>query len=273
MPAPSWQNRTMKCGAIRQHAPLQKLTRVQRKTVAPILAGVISWIVVALMMLTLAGCGGAVVEPREPTEYWDPGFQPTKRWVAMEEGVQAEGSTPSSPGMAAEDELLDNVRYRAEQGHAFYQATLGIMYLEGDGVPKNDAEAVKWFRMAAEQGDAGSHLGVVTAQFYLGLVYVNGWGVPQDFLEAVKWYHMAAERGHAISQYSLGLLYRGGAFGIVPQDLVQAYAWFNIVAAQGDEDAARERKDLGGTMTEEQLARAQELSREYWEAYVLPFRN
>ena len=69
------------------------------------------------------------------------------------------------------------------------------------------------------------------------------------------------------------LLYRGGAFGIVPQDLVQAYAWFNIVAAQGDEDAARERRDLGGTMTEEQLARAQELSREYWEAYVLPFRN
>jgi TPR repeat protein len=180
----------------------------------------------------------------------------------------------SGLGMAAaEDELLDDVRHRAEQGDAFYQTGLGIMYLEGDGVPKNDAEAVKWFRMAAEQGDAGSRFGVVTAQFYLGIMYVNGWGVPQDFPEAVKWYRMAAEQGHALSQYALGILYRAGAFGVVPQDLVQAYAWFNIAATQGNEDAARERKGLGETITNEQRARARELSREYWEAYVLPFRN
>jgi TPR repeat protein len=76
-----------------------------------------------------------------------------------------------------------------------------------------------------------------------------------------------------LSQYALGILYRAGAFGVVPQDLVQAYAWFNIAATQGNEDAARERKGLGETITNEQRARARELSREYWEAYVLPFRN
>ena len=37
------------------------------------------WIGIVLVMLALAGCGGAD-EPRESTEYWDPGFQPTKRW-------------------------------------------------------------------------------------------------------------------------------------------------------------------------------------------------
>ena len=42
----------------------------------------------------------------------------------------------------------------AEQGDAFAQYSLGIMYKEGTGVPQNDTEAVKWFRKAAEQSDS-----------------------------------------------------------------------------------------------------------------------
>jgi len=33
------------------------------------------------------------------------------------------------------------------------QFNLGVMYEFGEGVPKNNAEAIKWFRKAAEQGD------------------------------------------------------------------------------------------------------------------------
>ena len=43
------------------------------------------------------------------------------------------------------------------------------MYDEGRGVPENDTEAVKWYRKAAEQGDA-------SAQYNLGVMYANGWG-------------------------------------------------------------------------------------------------
>ena len=46
---------------------------------------------------------------------------------------------------------------------------------------QDDAEAVKWFRLAAEQGFA-------TGQFHLGLMYENGRGVAQDDAEAVKWF-------------------------------------------------------------------------------------
>ena len=42
----------------------------------------------------------------------------------------------------------------AEQGYAGAQHNLGYMYSKGLGVPENDAEAVKWYRKAAEQGFA-----------------------------------------------------------------------------------------------------------------------
>ncbi len=42
----------------------------------------------------------------------------------------------------------------AEQGNAEAQFNLGGMYRQGRGVPQDDAEAMKWYRKAAEQGDA-----------------------------------------------------------------------------------------------------------------------
>ena len=59
---------------------------------------------------------------------------------------------------------------------------------KASGVPKNDREAVKWYRLAAEQG-------VAAAQYNLGLMYDNGDGVPENDREAVKWYRLAAEQG------------------------------------------------------------------------------
>ena len=39
------------------------------------------------------------------------------------------------------------------QGAASAQYNLGFMYLNGQGVPQNYAEAAKWYRKAAVQGD------------------------------------------------------------------------------------------------------------------------
>ena len=43
-------------------------------------------------------------------------------------------------------------RARAEEGVAEAQFNLGVMYAEGRGVPQDDAEAARWYRLAAEQG-------------------------------------------------------------------------------------------------------------------------
>ncbi|HCN07703.1 MAG TPA: hypothetical protein DIT01_07195, partial [Lentisphaeria bacterium] len=68
------------------------------------------------------------------------------------------------------------------------------------------AEAVKWCRKAAEQGDAA-------AQLNLGKMYATGLGVPEDDAEAFKWFRKAAEQGYADAQYHLGLMYANGEGG------------------------------------------------------------
>tara|TARA_B100001105_G_scaffold174513_1_gene140621 strand:- start:446 stop:796 length:351 start_codon:yes stop_codon:yes gene_type:complete len=100
---------------------------------------------------------------------------------------------------------FEETKRLAEQGLANAQYSLGLMYDEGEGVPENDAEAVRWYRLAAEQGNT-------LAQYNLGVMYANGRGVPENDAEAVKGYRLAAEQGDASAQSNL----RGmSAYGMV----------------------------------------------------------
>ena len=56
-------------------------------------------------------------------------------------------------------------------------------------MPQDEAEAVAWYRRAAEQG-------VADAQFSLGFAYANGEGVPQDYVTAHMWINLAAATGN-----------------------------------------------------------------------------
>ena len=49
---------------------------------------------------------------------------------------------------------ISNWRKQAESGDAVAQNKLGLCYANGDGVPKDLSEAVRWYRKAAEQGHA-----------------------------------------------------------------------------------------------------------------------
>jgi len=57
---------------------------------------------------------------------------------------------------------------------------------EGQGVPQDYAEAIKWFRKAADQDRPD-------AQYNLGVMYQNSQGVPRDYAEAAKSYHPDAK--------------------------------------------------------------------------------
>ncbi len=70
------------------------------------------------------------------------------------------------------------------------------MYSNGRGVAKDDAEAVNWYRKAADQG-------LATAQFNLGLKYERGKGVAKDHGEADKWLHKATDQGYTPAQETL----------------------------------------------------------------------
>ena len=82
---------------------------------------------------------------------------------------------------AAETTSFLELRRRAEQGDAEAQFSLGFRYGEGEGVPEDRQEALKWWRKAAEQGHA-------MAQYSLGVSYEIGEGVAQGSAETVKWW-------------------------------------------------------------------------------------
>ena len=62
------------------------------------------------------------------------------------------------------------------------------MYASGEGVPEDDKEAVRWYRLAAEQGNA-------KAQANLGSMYASGEGVPEDNIMGYMWFNLSAARG------------------------------------------------------------------------------
>ncbi len=133
------------------------------------------------------------------------------------------------------------------------------MYANGQGVPKDYSEAVKWWRLAAQRN-------LPIAQHYLAVMYSNGQGVPQSHAEAAKWYLLAAEQGRAESQLALGILYRNGRG--LPRNRVQAHKWFNLAAAHfppGEHraNAAARRDRVARGMTAGQIAKAQRLARDW----------
>jgi TPR repeat protein len=73
----------------------------------------------------------------------------------------------------------------ATLGDARCQLQYGWHCEEGKGVPKSDAEAVRWYRAAADQGDP-------TAQVNLGNLYQAGLGVTKSCKTAVEWFARAA---------------------------------------------------------------------------------
>jgi TPR repeat protein len=91
-----------------------------------------------------------------------------------------------------------------------------------------NGEAMRWYRMAADQGDAA-------AQTNIAWLYQNGWGVEQDYGEAMRWYRMAADQGYAPAQNNIGWLYKNGRG--VAQDYSEAMRWYRKAADQGSATA------------------------------------
>jgi uncharacterized protein len=185
---------------------------------------------------------------------------------------------------------LPLLRALAEQDNPEAEYDLGQMYMNGQGVPQNYTEAVKWWRKAAEHG-------VTSAEYNLGLAYEQGKGAPNDDIEALKWFGLAASLGNAKAQFALGAMFfdkkpggpdykhamewfrRAADQGLtaaqtelgvgyalgqgVPQDYVQAHMWLNLSAAQGDQDAVKNRDLIAPLMTPAQIAESQKLAHEW----------
>jgi TPR repeat protein len=101
---------------------------------------------------------------------------------------------------------------------------LGNSYHDGDGFEKDLKEAVRYFKLAADQGYGD-------AQEMLGSAYQDGIGVAKNISKAAKYYRLAADNGRAKAQYELGKWY------LTRNKATKAAKLIRASADQGYEDA------------------------------------
>ena len=103
----------------------------------------------------------------------------------------------------------------ADKGIAEAQINLGMMFESGQGVPQDFNEAIRWYRLAADQKliKAQEKLNLLLKKaaepqinLSLGMMFESGQGVPQDFNEAIRWYRLVADQGLIKAQKKLNFL-------------------------------------------------------------------
>ena len=114
-------------------------------------------------------------------------------------------------------------RKAAEQGHVDAQIQLLESYFYGDEIPQDYVEAAFWAHNAAEQGNS-------YGQLWLGGFYEKGEVLQQDYSKAAYWYRKAAEVGFPNAKWFLGMLYKSGLG--VPQDNSEAYFWQTLAVSE-----------------------------------------
>ena len=120
---------------------------------------------------------------------------------------------------------LPQLKAGSAAGDASAQTILGGLYEYGVGVGKSELEAVRLYRLAANQGFA-------QAQANLGRLYMLGKGVPQDDNEAARWWNMAAGNGEQNAQIVMAKLYLAGK-GVVWSG-VDANFWLRLATLGKD---------------------------------------
>ena len=121
--------------------------------------------------------------------------------------------------------------YKRASEHGDSSATyhVGEMYLNGQGVIKDESQAFNWFKKAKEQGS-------VYGEYLLGKCYLEGTGVVQDKNKGIELYRSAAKYD-SDAQYALGLCYLEGN-GV--EKNVKKAAYYLNKAATDEYDANEE---------------------------------
>jgi len=105
------------------------------------------------------------------------------------------------------------------------QYKIGWCFDAGYGVEQSEADAINWYKRAAEKGH-------IKAQYKLGRIYDS----LEQYEEALPWYLAAAEGGHASAQFRVGSFFQLGRGGL-SQSFEDAVHWYNRAAEQGQPQA------------------------------------
>jgi TPR repeat protein len=162
-------------------------------------------------------------------------------------------------------EAMTAWRKAADNGSTSAMVELGVLYGEGSGVARDEAQARKLFERAAEAGNPrgvtnlaalGGGGGVASsdpararqllakaaetnaeAQYQLGLMMEDGTGGPADDAAARALFEKAAAQNHPGALERMGAFSQSGRGG--PKDTDAAKAYYEKAAALGNEDAKK----------------------------------
>lgn len=118
---------------------------------------------------------------------------------------------------------IEALKQLAHRGKADAQFELGRRLLGGEGVKKNEIEAVEWLQKAADQ----FHPAAMNA---MGLLAGEGVGMPKDSKKAFEWFQKAAKYGFAMAQQNLADCYENGKG--VEKDPKESLKWLQTAARQ-----------------------------------------
>jgi TPR repeat protein len=204
--------------------------------------------------------------------------------------VSPSRAAPHEPAAAAEREtaaIFDqawggdehaykHLRKLADAGNVQAQNGIGNFYADGKFVPKDEAEALKWWTKAAEQGFR-------EAQYNVAQARLRAIRHDDDMVKVNEWLLKAAEQGLLEAQIDLGVSYT--MKGTPWFDAVQAYKWLTVGVANavvqgpnGQEDqfaliATNNLVRLSKTMKKEQIVEAEKLARTWLEEYGISLQR
>jgi hypothetical protein len=139
--------------------------------------------------------------------------------------------------VSAESDDFKRCRTFAERGDALAQFFMGLHYYQGfDGVVRDKAEAAKWWRLSADQGQPD-------AESAIGDMYYKGDFLAQDYEESFKWYLRSAMHGNSNAAMRVGTFYLSGQGGVT-KNLKYAHAWLSIYTPSEEKFRDLQRKHL-----------------------------
>jgi TPR repeat protein len=120
------------------------------------------------------------------------------------------------------------------------QVVEGNKYKDGDGVSKDYAIALDYYRNAAASNN-------LTAYNQLGYMYLQGYGVTQSYYTAYEWFKKAADLGFAVSQNWVGYMCENG-YGVT-ENSDEALEWYSKALENGYKNAQNHINRIKSTVS------------------------
>ena len=150
---------------------------------------------------------------------------------------------------------LPECKKSAEKGNAQAAFQIAVLYMNGQGVAKNDKESLVWLNKALEQG-------MSEASFLMGNIYANGGvGVDKDANKALTLLTPLAAKRHIPALMVMSNIYANGAAG--EKNLVEAYKFLSLANINNDKFIEAQLANMAKNMKPDELTKAKKSAQEW----------